>query len=111
MKWSQSDQDWIRKTDRLFTSLFGPDFCQYEYTKPSNRCILSPGQIFHDEPDFTYSEGTDVDADDKGSCCDPGEPADIIYGDGDADSHDHCAKVDVICIDNDFDASSPVATM
>lgn len=30
--------------DGLFTDLFGPDFCQYEYTKTKN-CILVPGQF------------------------------------------------------------------
>ena len=35
--------------DELFSKLFGPDFCEYEYTKPSKKCILSPGQITYDE--------------------------------------------------------------
>jgi len=34
--------------DAVFTRLFGPDFCEYECTKPSKVSILSPGQITHD---------------------------------------------------------------
>ena len=34
---------------KLFDSLFGPDYCQYEYTK-SKHCVLVPGQF----PSFSY---------------------------------------------------------
>ena len=36
----------------MFTRLFGPDFCEYECTKPSKASILSPGQINHDVTDI-----------------------------------------------------------
>lgn len=38
--------------DTMFTRLFGPDFCEYECTKPSKASILSPGQIYHDVTDI-----------------------------------------------------------
>ena len=38
--------------DTMFTRLFGPDFCEYECTKPSKVSMLSPGQINHDVTDI-----------------------------------------------------------
>ena len=50
--WSKEDQEWIKGMDTMFTRLFGPDFCEYECTKPSKASILSPGQIDHDVMDI-----------------------------------------------------------
>ena len=36
----------------MLTRLFGPDFCEYECTKPSKASVLSPGQINHDVTDI-----------------------------------------------------------
>ena len=44
MDWTGQDKLWIAKIDDLFADLFGPDFCEYEYTKTKN-CILVPGQF------------------------------------------------------------------
>ena len=44
--------------DTMFTRLFGPDFCEYECTKPSKVFILSPGQINHDVTSTVSSEGS-----------------------------------------------------
>ena len=35
--------------NKLFYKLFGPDYCEYEYTK-SKHCVLVPGQF----PVFSY---------------------------------------------------------
>jgi len=50
--WSKEDQEWIKGMDTMFTRLFGPDFCEYECTKPSKVSMLSPGQINHDVTDI-----------------------------------------------------------
>ena len=44
MDWTGQDKLWIAKIDDLFEDLFGPDFCENEYTKTKN-CILVPGQF------------------------------------------------------------------
>ena len=59
--------------DTMFTRLFGPDFCEYECTKPSKASILSPGQINHDVTDIIEVNDNIVKASastvsDEGSC-------------------------------------------
>lgn len=56
--WTEADKEWIRRIDKLFSDLFGPDFCQYE-SDEKKICILSPGQfpLFkynHDEWEESY---------------------------------------------------------
>ena len=49
MAWMNNGKTWVQMISQLFDSLFGPDFCQYEYTK-SKHCVLVPGQF----PLFSY---------------------------------------------------------
>lgn len=45
MNWSKEDREWIREIDKLFTDLFGPDFCQYEYTELTKHCVVQQDQF------------------------------------------------------------------
>ena len=45
MAWSEEDRKWIGKMDELFTNLFGPDYCEYEYTDMTKHCVVVPGQF------------------------------------------------------------------
>ena len=59
--WTEDDREWIRRIDKLFSDLFGPDFCQYE-SDEKKICILSPGQFpllnyNHDEWEESYASG------------------------------------------------------
>lgn len=45
MVWSEEDRVWIEKMDELFTNLFGPDYCEYEYTEMTKHCVVVPGQF------------------------------------------------------------------
>ena len=59
--WTEDDKEWIRRIDKLFSDLFGPDFCQYE-SDEKKICILSPGQFpllnyNHDEWEESYASG------------------------------------------------------
>ena len=45
MAWSEEDRKWIGKMDELFTNLFGPDYCEYEYTEMTKHCVVVPGQF------------------------------------------------------------------
>lgn len=45
MDWTNEDIAWIYSIDELFTNLFGPDYCQYEYTEKTKHCVLVPGQF------------------------------------------------------------------
>ena len=49
MAWMNNGKKWVQMISQLFDSLFGPDFCQYEYTK-SKHCVLVAGQF----PLFSY---------------------------------------------------------
>ena len=49
MAWMNNGKTWVQMISQLFDSSFGPDFCQYEYTK-SKHCVLVPGQF----PLFSY---------------------------------------------------------
>ena len=56
--WRVDDKEWIRRIDKLFSDLFGPDFCQYE-SDEKKVCIVSPGQFpllnyNHDEWEESY---------------------------------------------------------
>ena len=31
--------------DELFTNLFGPDYCEYEYTEMTKHCVVVPDQF------------------------------------------------------------------
>ena len=44
MDWNEEDQQWIYRMDELFTNLFGPDYCEYEYTEKKH-CVVVPGQF------------------------------------------------------------------
>lgn len=57
--WTVDDKGWIRRIDKLFSDLFGPDFCQYE-SDEKKICIISPGQFpllnyNHDEWEESYA--------------------------------------------------------
>ena len=45
MAWSEEDRKWIEKMDEQFTNLFGPDYCEYEYTDMTKHCVVVPGQF------------------------------------------------------------------
>lgn len=45
MVWREEDREWIGKMDELFTYLFGPDYCEYEYTEMTKHCVVVPGQF------------------------------------------------------------------
>lgn len=58
MTWSGEEQTWIGKIDQLLSDLFGPDYCNYEYTEKKH-CVLVPGQFplikyDHDEWEKSY---------------------------------------------------------
>jgi len=38
-------KEWIGKMDELFTNLFGPDYCEYEYSEMTKHCVVVPGQF------------------------------------------------------------------
>lgn len=42
--WTVDDKAWIRRIDKLFSDLFGTNFCQHE-TDEKKICIVSPGQF------------------------------------------------------------------
>ena len=44
MNWTEEDNAWICKMDELFSNLFGPDYCLYEYTE-TKHCEVEPGQF------------------------------------------------------------------
>jgi len=44
MTWTDADKAWINRMNQLLDDLFGPDFCEYEYTK-SKHCVLVPDQV------------------------------------------------------------------
>ena len=61
MDWNEEDQQWIHRMDELFTNLFGPDYCEYEYTK-TKHCVVVPGQFpliqyQHEEWEQTIKKG------------------------------------------------------
>lgn len=45
MAWSEEDRKWIENMYELFTNLFGPQCCEYEYTEMTNHCAVVPGQF------------------------------------------------------------------
>ena len=58
MTWSEEEQTWIGRIDQLLSDLFGPDYCDYEYTEKKH-CVLVPGQFplmkyDHDEWEKSY---------------------------------------------------------
>ena len=66
MNWSGEGQAWILRTDQLLTDLFGPDYCEYEYTK-SKHCVLVPGlfplaRYDHAEWENTIKDGSTHDS-------------------------------------------------
>ena len=44
MGWTNEDKTWIKSMNDLFNNLFGPDYCQYEYSE-TKHCMLVPGQL------------------------------------------------------------------
>lgn len=44
MGWTNEDKTWIKSMNDLFNNLFGPDYCQYEYSD-TKHCMLVPGQL------------------------------------------------------------------
>lgn len=44
MGWTNEDKTWIKSMNNLFNNLFGPDYCQYEYSD-TKHCMLVPGQL------------------------------------------------------------------
>ena len=58
MTWSEEEQTWIGRIDQLLSDLFGPDYCDYEYTEKKH-CVMVPGQFplmkyDHDEWEKSY---------------------------------------------------------
>lgn len=45
MHWTDEDKEWIKKMDGLLSNLFGPDYCEYEYTEKTKHCVVVPGQF------------------------------------------------------------------
>ena len=45
MHWTDEDKEWIKNMDGLFSNLFGPDYCEYEYTEKTKHCVVVPGQF------------------------------------------------------------------
>ena len=45
MHWNKEDRQWIHRMDELFTNLFGPDYCEYEYTEKTKHCVVVAGQF------------------------------------------------------------------
>jgi len=71
MGWTNEDKTWIKSMNDLFNNLFGPDYCQYEYSD-TKHCVLVPGQLpiilyNHDEWEKSYASvaGKEVKVDDK----------------------------------------------
>lgn len=44
MDWTKEDKAWIKRMNKLFDDLFGPDFCQFDDTETKHR-FLVPGQL------------------------------------------------------------------
>ena len=45
MHWNKEDRQWIHRMEELFTNLFGPDYCEYEYTEKTKHCVVVGGQF------------------------------------------------------------------
>ena len=45
MYWTDEDKECIVKMDGLFSNLFGPDHCEYDYTEKTKHCVVVPGQF------------------------------------------------------------------
>ena len=59
MGWTNEEKTWIKSMNDLFNNLFGPDYCQYEYSD-TKHCMLVPGQLpiilyNHDEWEKNYA--------------------------------------------------------
>ena len=45
MHWKDEEKEWIKTMDVLFSNLFGPDYCVYEYTEKTKHSVVVPGQF------------------------------------------------------------------